>query len=443
MTWREAELFEKELEQSAHAKLLRSVSAANQEKEAELRDRQERIEQAELQARTAEQDLESNWDTVREAHSVAGQMMAEAKQAELRVQQQILEEKENQQAHVQSAELARQSLHAQVETLRATLTTNDTRAVPRRSSAQSTVKGTPRVSDAHETLQTSAQATQQVSNARGAQRISDAQGVQRVGNAQGTRQISDALGAHRASEALVHAEKIQFCEDTAALRGLLLAARQEADQERSHSQKATERLEELEMQFQASIERAERVLQPSEKGGPEQSSDIDQLRREVQVMRGELASLQHDVLLAGLEARAARAVAAAAAAAAPGPASASPPPTDGCSGYTATSLEQETRLRCSQKLAEKREALARWEQALNIREQALEEQWRPAIDQIIPPMAASFSRNSTVSTSGGSGVPPMWQSAVWGAQQLRPTGWLGRLTAGCRTRRRSAQPRAW
>jgi len=95
MTWREAELFEKELEQSAHAKLLRSVSAANQEKEAELRDRQERIEQAELQARTAEQDLESNWDTVREAHSVAGQMMAEAKQAELRVQQQILEEKEN------------------------------------------------------------------------------------------------------------------------------------------------------------------------------------------------------------------------------------------------------------------------------------------------------------------------------------------------------------
>merc|ERR1719195_505355 len=370
-------------------------------------------------------------------------MMAEAKEAQLRVQQQqqqSLDEKENQQAHVQPAELARQSLHAEVETLRATLTTDDTRGVPRTSRSGPAAMGTPRASDQGTYGMSNIQGTQQVSNSQGVQRISDAQGVQRASDAHGAHRLSDTMGARRASGTLAHAETRQVCEDITALRGLLLATRQEAEQGRCHSQNATKRLEELETQFQATIERAEHVLQ---------GSDVDQLRQEVHVMRGALASLQHDVLLAGLEARAARAAAAAAAAAAPGLATASPPPVDSRSGYTAMSIEEETRLHCSQKLAEKREALARWEHALRVREQALEEQPRPAVDRITRPAAASFSCSSTFSTGGGSGVPPMSQSAWWRAQSawwrvaVSSVGWLGRLLAGCPARRPSAQYRAW
>jgi len=358
ITSREAEIFEKELEQSAHAKLLKSLNAANQEKEAELRNRQELIEQAELQARVAEQDQESKRDAVCEAHAVAGLMMAEAKEAELRVQEQILEEKENQQACAPSPQRASQCGRRCVGGgIRHEL---DLNMMP----AEYGLKAYP---------------------TEGAPRMSNAQGAPRMSNVQ------------------AHSEERRFREDITALRGLLLTARQEAHQECSHSQKATNRLEELEMQFQASIERAERVLRLNEEGGPEQTRDIDQLRREVQAMPGHL---------------------------------------------------EETRQHCSQKLAEKREALARWEQALRVREQALEEeQWRPAVDRIAPPMEASFASNSTFDTSGGSRVSPMTQSpgpSAWGPHQRwapttsASTSWLGRLTAcGCRTRRRSAQPRAW
>jgi len=77
------------------------------------------------------------------------------------------------------------------------------------------------------------------------------------------------------------------------------------------------------------------------------------------------------------------------------------------SGHLAESLE--ARLQCAQRLADKRNSLARWEESLTARAQALSEsEWRLEAERLT--LAAKASKD-------GSGVPP--RPSAWGCHQMQ------------------------